>query len=409
MPCLLRTEPSPGNTPSRRKSSPPYHGYPNTARSVPDPKLFLHCLKHALQPFQGGFEHLPTSTRADLILTLLEASRFPKMEWKRFAVSQAGLVMLGLEDRYLRARVAQAESLLWRLTRDMDRAIAALASLSQGGPSDSTDRRMHSAIGLTTVQRALNDIQVEDLSIAEKSLVDWTPLGEKASPMEEAVLFRKHMILGRILRFGGRFEESRAQLERSLDLSRQLDSLNFDEDLRDLICDLADTLRELGDPVSAERHLRTEIGQRGAKTLLELSLAEVLFAQGRSDEAEGLCLDIQSRPRLLKLEKLRLCITQAKLRHIASDYDGAFPHWANAMVAISKFPIETGGTTRAIVASICDILNQQGRKQLLDQSRKQMDTLDKLARPGSVWFWIAGLRHWQEYLQAQDSFLRSHL
>ena len=224
------------------------------------------------------------------------------MEWKRFTVSQAGLVMLGLEDRYLRARVAQAECLLWRLTGDMDRAAGALESLSQDGPSDSTDRRMHSAIGLTAVQRALNGIQVEDMSTAEKSLVDWTPLGMKASPMEESVLFRKHMILGRILRFGGRFEESRAQLERSLDLSRQLDSLNFDEDLRDLICDLADTLRELGDPVSAERHLRTEIGQRGAKTLLELSLAEALFAQGRSDEAEEVCLDIQSRPRLLKLE-----------------------------------------------------------------------------------------------------------
>jgi hypothetical protein len=131
------------------------------------------------------------------------------------------------------------------------------------------------------------------------------------------VLFRKHMILGRMLRFRGRFKESH---------------LNFDEDLHSLICDLADTLRELNDTVSAERHLRMEIARRkdrpcsSGRSLLELSLAEALFAQGCSKEAEDLCLRIQSRPNLLKFEKLRLCIILAKLRHIASDDEGAFSH-----------------------------------------------------------------------------------
>jgi tetratricopeptide (TPR) repeat protein len=344
----------------------------------------------------------------DLSLTLIEATRFPKIKWKSFAVSQAGLAMLGLEDLYLRARVKEAQCLLWRLKGDMDRAAGTLVSLSQDEPSDSTDRRMHSAVGLVAVQRALNGIQVEDLSTAEVSLVHWTPLGEKASLMEEFVLFRKYMILGRTLRLGGRFNESRAHLEKAHNLSRQVHGLNFDEDLRDLICDLADTLRELDDPVSAEHHLRAEIAQRGAKPLLELSLAEALFAQGRSEEAEDLCMDIQSRPRLLKVEKLRLCITQAKLRHIALDYNRALPHWANAMVAISKFPIETGGTTRTIIASICDILNQQGRKQLMEQSRSQLVAVDKLEKPGRTWCWIAGLRQWQVYLEGQDKF-RSHM
>ncbi|KAK7416063.1 hypothetical protein QQZ08_012145 [Neonectria magnoliae] len=66
--------------------------------------------------------------------------------------------------------------------------------------------------------------------------------------MEEVVLFRKHMMLGRVLRFQGEFNESLTHLERSRKIAGQRKDLTFDEDLRDLICDLADTLRELDDP-----------------------------------------------------------------------------------------------------------------------------------------------------------------
>jgi hypothetical protein len=63
-------------------------------------------------------------------------------------------------------------------------------------------------------------------------------------------------------------------------------SLSFDEDLRDLACDLADTLRELDDPIAAEHHLRAEITRRdrssacSSQVPLQLCLAEALFAHG---------------------------------------------------------------------------------------------------------------------------------
>jgi hypothetical protein len=222
------------------------------------------------------------------------------------------------------------------------------------------------------------------------------------STIEEVVLFRNHMVLGRILRFAGRFKESLAYLKRSQNLADQHRDLNFDDDLRDLTCDLSDTPRELDDPASAEHHLRIE--RRDATgtispgiSSMELSLAAALFAQGGFKEAEKLCLDIHSRPGLLKFEKLRLYIPLAKLRHVASDDEEAFSHWANAMVAISKFHLETGITTRIIVLSICDILYRQGQQQLLDQSLQQLVSLDKLAKPGSSLYWIAGLRHWRKF------------
>jgi hypothetical protein len=379
-------------------------------------ELFFPHLKHTLQAYRDGFEQLPAITRADLVLSLVEASRFPKIEWKRFAIAQANLAVIGVMDQYLRSRIAESESLLYRITGDMNRSVDALRNPRPNGPLNTTDKRMHSAIGQIAVQRSLNGIQAEDLAMAEQSLEGWKPLGQSTSPMEDVVLFRKDMILGRILRFGGRFKESLAHLERSRNLANQHRDLNFDEDLRDLTCDLSDTLRELEDPVSAERHVRTEIARRDqtctifpGRTALELSLAEALFAQGRSEEAEKLCLDVQSRDGLLKFEKLRLYITLAKLRQVDSDDEGAFSHWANALVAISKFPIETGGTTRIILMSICDILDRQGRQQLLNQSLQQLDSMEKLARPGRVWYWIAGLRHWQEFLDFRHKSLRSRM
>jgi hypothetical protein len=42
-------------------------------------ELFLPHLKYALQAYKDGFEQLHAITRADLVLTTIEASRFPKM------------------------------------------------------------------------------------------------------------------------------------------------------------------------------------------------------------------------------------------------------------------------------------------------------------------------------------------
>ena len=127
------------------------------------------------------------------------------------------------------------------------------------------------------------------------------------------------MILGRALRFHGEFKESLTHLQGSREIAERRKDLIFDEDLRNLTCDLADTLRELDDPVSAEQHIRAEITRRDwncgpSSGRLGLSLAESLFAQRRFIEVQQFCLDIQSRPGLLKFEQLRLHITLAKLR-----------------------------------------------------------------------------------------------
>ncbi|KAH6973893.1 hypothetical protein BKA56DRAFT_108563 [Ilyonectria sp. MPI-CAGE-AT-0026] len=376
-------------------------------------KLFLPHLKFTLQAFQDCSEYLSTSTRADLGLTLIEASRFPNMTGKRFAVSQAEIASRDLEDQYLHCCIAQSRSLLSRIAGNMDHANSSIEDLVQGRVVSLMDTRMHSAIGLATIQRSLNCIQVEDLSTSKRVLESWSPLGQNLSSHEKVVSFRKHMILGRVLRLQGSFRESLMLFEKAQKTVAQCQGLIFDEDLRDLTCDHADTLRELDDPESAENQLRTEIARRDqscsflGKSLLELSLAEALFAQGRFQDAERLCLSVQSRPDLLKFGKLRLQIIMAKLRHVQSDNEGALSYWSGAMKEIRKFQLTNGRTTRIIVLSICDTLSGLGQTWLVDESLKQVAYLDAMATPGGVQCWIAGMGHWLKYLSSQS--LRSRI
>ncbi|RDA90092.1 hypothetical protein CP533_2944 [Ophiocordyceps camponoti-saundersi (nom. inval.)] len=370
--------------------------------------LYLSHLKHTVLAFQDCPECLPTSTRADLVLTLIEASRFSNMIWKRFAVGQAEVFVRGLQDWYLNSCIAQSHSLLSRIAGNMHQAANSLDDLTSARLSSIMDKRMHSAIGQAIIQRSLNCIQAEELSTATKLMEEWSPLDRNSSPMEETVLVRRAMMLGKIFRFQGEFTESLRHLEMARKITEQCKDLIFDEDLRNITCDLADTLRELDDPVSAEHHLRTELARRYQScnsspggSLLELCLAEALFAQRRFEEAERLCLDVQSRPGLLKFEKLRLHITLAKIRHLNSESQSALVCWSEAMGAIGKFPMTNGRATRIIVMSMCDILGSLGHNWLLDESLRQVASLDEMEKPGGIQYWIAGLRHWLEYLQSR--------
>jgi tetratricopeptide (TPR) repeat protein len=269
------------------------------------------------------------------------------------------------------------------------------------------DSRQYAASGQEILQQALNCVQVEEISAARGLLEGWSQLGHAPSQIEQAVLFRRNLMLGRLLRFQGAFSESLARLEEAQQAARVPNGLVFDEDLRDLACELADTLRELDDPASAERLLREEMERRGrsgsslpSSSPLDLCLAEALFAQSRLDEAESLCLEVQSRPDLLKFERLRLHITLAKIRHVRSANEEALACWGEAMKAIGKFRLTNGRTTRVIVVSICDTLSVLGHASLV--SFRQVAALDELARPGVIQHWIAGLRHWLEYLRSQD-------
>ncbi|KAK7415573.1 hypothetical protein QQX98_005819 [Neonectria punicea] len=384
-----------------------------TYRSIPwkylepvssDPTVVFPHLKHTLESCPDDFPGLSNTAKIDLGLTLVESSRFPDMAWKHFAVRQSKRLSFGVESPYLASRIALAECLLNRIEGSMLRSAANLAPGSS--EETSADERMHSIAGQQAIQRALNFIQIEALQSAEEALEAWRPLTETPSPMEKVVVFRKAMLRGKSLRHRGKFQESTIQLESARRLTLQPRKIVFDEDLRDLICELADSLRESCYLAWAESILRSEIKRReGAyipvmgKGLLDLSLAEVLFAQGRYPEAKTLCHSaVKDFPRL-KFEKICAYIILAKIYHLTSNADKARSYWTMALEVVTRFPSQSSRTSRIILRSLCDVA---GQDELRQQYQKQLSRLGAQEEAGDMKFWISGMRHWAEYLQAKS-------
>ncbi|KAJ4132713.1 hypothetical protein NW754_015529 [Fusarium falciforme] len=388
-----------------------YRAIPWKYIEFPDPtvKLFLPHLQHVTETYQDCFDDLPTVARTDFMLTLIEASRFPGMAWKYFAVGQAELAAGRLKNTHLRLCIGQSKALLGRISGNMNEAVNSLQDLASDDPATAMNQRTRSEICVTVLQRCLNYIQVADLDTARELLEDWSLLGENPSPLEEVICFRKHALLGRIMRYQGEFNGSLEQLEIAHKTTQEQSDIILEEDLRDLTCDLADTLRELDRPVAGEELLRAEIVRRTerpdplpGKSLLELALAESLFAQGRYEEAEQICLDVQTRTSLLKYERLRLYVILAKLRHMNSELESALSCWSEAMQALQKFPLVNGRVNRIISTSMADVLDAQGHDWLSQESPRRA-SLSELAKPQGVPYWIAGFRHWAEYLQSRGA------
>lgn len=382
--------------------------------SIPDTRLILAHFKHALEEVQGTYECLSASAKTDLALTLVEATQFPKLSWKRLAIEQAAIASRGLNNSYLASRVEQSQLLLGRITGSTVQPAHSVGDRTQDRADSISNERMHYAAGHAIIQRSLDCIQIEELLTAKRLLESWSPLDyNNPSLIEQVIIFRRNMLLGRTLWFLGAFEESIEHHERAWETANHCKDLIFDEDFRDLACDHADTLRELDDPCAAEHLLGAEIMRQdrldilSRKALLELSLSEALFAQERFQEAEKLCLNIESRVSLLKMEKLCLHIMMAKLRHVQSDNEGALSYWSKALKDVHKFQLTTGRTTRIIVISTCDNLCGLGHTWLLPPSFKQVRSLDEMSKPGGAQYWIAGMRHWSDHLESGR--FRSHM
>uniref|UniRef100_A0A4E9ELE1 Uncharacterized protein n=1 Tax=Gibberella zeae TaxID=5518 RepID=A0A4E9ELE1_GIBZA len=210
-------------------------------------------------------------------------------------------------------------------------------------------------------------------------------------------MLRKHMVLGRILRF----KDSRNHLETAEGIVKECKELNFDKDRLDLTCDYADTLRELGELGLAESRLYSEIKRRddayciSGKSRLELTLAEVLLASGHIEYTENICLNVQCRGGLLKFERLRFQITIAKIRHSMSDNPGTSISLIKALTEVRKCTLTNGYTTRIIMLSSYEVLpNMAGAHA--EASRKEVDVLGGHATPGGTKHWIAGQGHWAQ-------------
>lgn len=124
-----------------------------------------HCYHSAILPhlqftataYEKVLDDLSSGTRLDLALTLLEASRFPYMEWKRISTSQAAKAMAGVENSYLTSRFASAKSMLCRLDQQHEAVVQAIQTYDPVLKQPAAKNQMkNSAVGFALLQQALN-------------------------------------------------------------------------------------------------------------------------------------------------------------------------------------------------------------------------------------------------------------
>ncbi len=97
-------------------------------------------------------------------------------------------------------RGARVKRTPYRIAGDIHQSTHALENVA---PRSNSNKR-HAGFGDIAIQRALNHIQVEALVTATNVFDAWQPLCHKPSSIEEVVLFRKHVLLGKISRYEGK-------------------------------------------------------------------------------------------------------------------------------------------------------------------------------------------------------------
>ncbi|WQF76964.1 Putative tetratricopeptide-like helical domain superfamily [Colletotrichum destructivum] len=369
---------------------------------------------------------LPPDIKEDLIMTLTEAIRLPGMSWKRFAIDRAEDLCFGDENLYATIRVRERRSLVSRLS---GKPVQALDHLNQR-QTDIDDQRIHAARGFVAIDCSLNKLQVEQLREAKRILDDWMPLNPKPNLMDQVVRFRKYSLLGKIQRYQGNFPEALRHLDVALNIVDRYKShgsgLNFEEDIHDLACTYADTLREHGLFDEAEKHLRPMIASTSvaprSRFVLEASLAECLFAKGHYEarKASGkvthearnaleksrkLCVLLQSQS-LLKFERLRTLLTLAKICFVEDKYSEAEDYFSKSFTTMNTFGRTNGYATMAIIKSMIHTVGSRAspeddgelERQSIEQSYEKLKILEEEAEEGGIQYWVPGLRDWEDSL-----------
>lgn len=210
---------------------------------------------------------LSEKERLEVIVALLAASELPGSR-KGIAIEQARKISHGLDDYIVRTSIAHRNSTLLRLKGQVTESNNVLAGPlresehtfqmnAQAGHSKYTGQ-MHTQLGYLKLSRALNFTQQELLSEAVEEFKSWEPLNSKSPSTMERIAFIKLITnFGKVLRFQGRFDEALDCLQKMYEEVKDVEM--FKDTRPDLVCNLADTLIDLGKPAPAQKLLEAEL------------------------------------------------------------------------------------------------------------------------------------------------------
>lgn len=375
-------------------------------------RALLPQLKYLLQDSEAlvNSQRLTSESRREVALTLLSASEFSDLDWKKLAIKLAKQFMPS-KDSYFDAFLVFRESVVHRALFEDDKAKALIEEFF-GVLRPSDDPRTNAQIGYVLLSLAKIHIRWDQPNKAAPKLGEWKPLDSaQPSTMERIVMCEINITLGNILRYSGQFQEASSYLEKVL--SESLDERIFDALCCDIQCGLADSYCELDRSVDARNLLQNGLKRledtgschTNKSTRLYLSLAETYMRESRLGEADDIFQHLQAQtsndPRRTKMQSIRLFIGLARVAHLREECLTALGHWTEALKIMSSFSLDGGPITRVMHYSVSDVLSKLGWSEL---SERSFFEAEKPHDPLACVHYYAGVNtYWFEHVRSQRS------
>ncbi|KAH8693287.1 hypothetical protein BGW36DRAFT_362808 [Talaromyces proteolyticus] len=334
---------------------------------------YIAQVRHVLQHYDAldAVDHVSLPIQQTVAYTLVASSVLSIRVWKIAALERAEEIAAGFEvrdeclDRMIMARRTE-------IFRPKDSSMtASLMDLP------TTNNQLNALSGEIFLILSAEYLQNKgDLDMAFQLLQNVQPMNRNhISTLEELVLQKKAIVLGRIRRFEGNFEEARQVLE-----AVYYNSALFPEGVVavsssncDLVSHLAATLCELGNPTQAEMLLSAKLDiihtsskRKGNPALrLRLSLAEAVLQQGEYWRAQDIYWDLTrhigiSQGQQDSMSVCRLNIGLARVQHVQGNWIAALKHWERALWVYDNNPGIKGFGTVVVYASIAFVKRQMG-------------------------------------------------
>lgn len=209
-------------------------------------------------------QYLTNANRSQLALTLLAASEFSGLNWKKHALHVARQVNSDAADLHIRSLMTFRESVVYRLCKESDRSDILLQQFFQDVQgyvkSNDLQPRTSAQLGLVYLSSAKLLLRQDEPEKAVDRLREWKPLDPcQPSTMERLVLRDVNIALGNSLRYCGDFGVARELLESTL-AEAQSDEIHASSYI-DLLCALGDVCCELNDADKAQEILENGLKQ----------------------------------------------------------------------------------------------------------------------------------------------------
>ena len=345
-----------------------------------------------------------------LASTLISASRFSDSLWKSACLTRAKATLRQAPFCVEQAQLAYRESCILRMAGNVpgsEKALVAFSELaaSAGGAENAqTTPRYNAVRGEIIISRSENLVRDWKLEDARRELSKWCILQQfSESTLEKITALERDTIMGKILKYQGRFEEALRLLESLL----QDGSLPFKGSgwYCVLLSNVADLQCELGRPDEAERLLNDQLqiminrktddistGRR-----LRLSLAESFLARRMYDNAKRVSLELLTTYETIRrvdyataVNRFRALIGLARVHHMQAQWEQALVRWRQA----ESMKVAKKSTLAILQLSMSYVMHKLGQQN--DSHAMAFNALSIIDGEART-FWIAGFHScWHE-------------